>query len=122
MKNVLVVDDDPMVLRALERTLPKTPLECRWMFALGPAAALPLLASERFHAVVSDWAMPQMNGLELLEKVRSESPATIRILLSGGPELPSDRAEPVAHEVLIKPCLAKDLAECLRRHFDRVAG
>lgn len=78
---VLVVDDDPAMLRALQRVL-------RGRVALEvtdrPENALQLIAKNGPYAViVSDMRMPTMTGAELLAEVRAIAPDTVRIMLTG---------------------------------------
>jgi response regulator RpfG family c-di-GMP phosphodiesterase len=51
--------------------------------------ALPLLKEHRVHVLISDMQMPQMNGAQLLQEARLQSPATIRLLLTGAADLNS---------------------------------
>jgi DNA-binding NtrC family response regulator len=118
MKNVLFVDDDAMVLRALERTLRSARKDWRMVFALGPSAALATLEAESFDAVVSDLGMAGMDGAEVLARVRAKQPKAVRILLSGDVGAAMARAKAVADEILTKPCGASDLTACLTRHFE----
>ena len=88
-------------------------------FACGAAEALASLATEPFDVVVSDLRMPGMDGLELLEQIRAQHPAMVRVLLSGqGPSVTFDDALLVAHQYLAKPC---DPA-LLRTAIERTAG
>ena len=68
---ILVVDDD-----ATMRTLTRRSLEhlgCRRVFdAKNPVEALPIARSVRPHVIISDYAMPRMNGLEFAAKIRED--------------------------------------------------
>ena len=76
---ILLVDDDPAALRRLENELvPDLSVvtsEC-------PGAALEQIGEGNICAVVSDWQMPRMDGIELLQRVRSAHPYVGRILTS----------------------------------------
>jgi len=79
---VLLVDDDDRVLSALKRVLRREPYEIET--APDGARALTRLASgPPIALVVSDQKMPGMAGIELLAAIRTKSPRTARILLSG---------------------------------------
>jgi len=82
---VLFVDDDPSILAALRRNLRKTfDLET----AEGPVAGLAALEqSGPYAVVVSDFRMPDMTGTEFLAAVRSRTPDTVRIMLTGNADL-----------------------------------
>jgi response regulator RpfG family c-di-GMP phosphodiesterase len=78
---VLFVDDEPAILKALNRLFRKADFETR--FAADPDEALSLVRETSFAVVVSDQKMPRMEGTVLLEKVKDISPDTIRIILTG---------------------------------------
>ncbi|MBN2808607.1 MAG: response regulator [Deltaproteobacteria bacterium] len=82
---VLVVDDEKMVLRALSRVL----LSSEWDLATAEsgAAALEILARQPIALIISDQRMPEMSGLELLNKVKELYPETVRIVLTGYAEM-----------------------------------
>lgn len=79
-KSILLVDDEPAVLRSLQRMLQRAGyfVQC----AEHGAQALQLLAGQQFALVISDFRMPGMNGAELLSRVRQEYPASLGIILS----------------------------------------
>ena len=69
MTRILIVDDEPMLLN-VERQI----LEKKFGFAIETAQsgdeALEKLRSGSYDAIISDFAMPGMNGLELLRRIR----------------------------------------------------
>jgi two-component system, NtrC family, sensor kinase len=77
---ILFVDDEPDVLRALQRTLS----QASWsvVTALGPDEGLRQLANRDFAVVVSDFRMPGMDGVMFLSQVRARWPDAERILLT----------------------------------------
>ncbi|HMN67803.1 MAG TPA: diguanylate cyclase [Bdellovibrionales bacterium] len=78
---LLCVDDEPDILIALERLF-KSHFEV--LTAPSPAKALELIAEHPDTAVVlSDFRMPEMNGVELLQQIRVLAPLTSRAILSG---------------------------------------
>ena len=77
---VLFVDDEPNVLNAIRRSLREFDVHT----AESGAAALRLLKeSEPFSVIVSDCRMPEMDGIELLKRVATVCPASIRVMLTG---------------------------------------
>ena len=82
---LLLVDDDDALLRTLTRTLKRVgyQVEC----ASDGRAAAALVANGRFDAVVSDIAMPGMNGIELLIAVRGADLDVPVLLITGTPDL-----------------------------------
>ena len=78
--SVLIVDDEPRIVRALNRLL--NPHFETHLVGSGELA-LEVLRSRRVHVIISDQRMPRMTGVELLAKVKMISPNTTRILLTG---------------------------------------
>ena len=81
MARILVVDDDPMVGKALSRRLRREGFDV----AVAPSglAALALVEGFAPDLVISDYRMPGMTGVELLEALGRRWPRARRILLSG---------------------------------------
>ncbi len=77
---VLVVDDEPRSLETLRRTLEE---EFQVFTAASAEEAEAVMAREFVHIVVSDQRMPGTSGVELLRRLRSQWPDTVRIILSG---------------------------------------
>lgn len=84
-KRVLFVDDEEIVLRAFARDTDSSGFEV--VVARTADEALAALEQKSFSAVLADFQMPGMNGIELLDIVRKKSPDTVRILVSGKAEL-----------------------------------
>jgi response regulator RpfG family c-di-GMP phosphodiesterase len=78
---LLIVDDEPAICEALARAL--RPEGHAISAALDGESALALLERTPVAVVVSDMRMPGMNGAELLGRIASLYPATVRILLTG---------------------------------------
>lgn len=79
---ILVLDDEPLVTQTLESLLR---LESPWEVAAfnRPEDALESLTGRPYAALVSDFLMPEMDGLEFLKQARRVQPAVSRILLTG---------------------------------------
>ena len=77
---ILLVDDEPLSLETLTRTLDES-FEVRT--ATSAAAAEEILAEEWVQVVVTDQRMPQTTGVEFLARVRERWPDVIRIMISG---------------------------------------
>ncbi|HOM04548.1 MAG TPA: SpoIIE family protein phosphatase [Candidatus Kapabacteria bacterium] len=80
-KKILFVDDEINVLHGYRRNL-------RSLFdvhiANSGSEALKIIAEQGdFAVIISDYRMPEMDGIELLHKVKEISPDTIRIILTG---------------------------------------
>lgn len=80
---ILAVDDDRIILNVLNRALGREGIQLET--TQSPVRALELLPQETYSIIISDHNMPEMQGIELLEKARKISPSTIRIMLTGDP-------------------------------------
>src|SRR5437773_2356922 len=77
---VLAVDDDPIAMELLRDTLQDAGHQVTC--AVDGAQALGLLAKSEYQVVITDWAMPRMDGIGLCEAVRRESgPGYIYVIL-----------------------------------------
>lgn len=77
---VLIVDDEPHNLKALERTLGQL-----FTVLLAPKAAIALELAQRneVECVISDLRMPDVGGIDFLESFRRIHPDTPRVILTG---------------------------------------
>jgi serine phosphatase RsbU (regulator of sigma subunit) len=120
---VLFVDDDPKVLAGIRRQLrKKVPIET---VDSGSAGLAVIAARGPFAVVVTDYCMPEMNGIEFLARVRKAAPDTVRMLLTGSADLHA-AIEAVNQgnifRFLTKPCSPEQLIEALNasiRHYRR---
>jgi DNA-binding NtrC family response regulator len=120
VKRILFVDDEPSILRGIQLGLRKDKERWSMEFALGAAAALAALQGEPFDVVVSDLHMHGVGGVGLLAQVRTMWPRTARVVLSGSVWQGIEGAsEPLADEVLAKPCPTETLRACLERQLER---
>jgi len=119
---ILVVDDDPMVLRSLRDILE---IDGHIVVAAdGGQAGIDrfhqsLEQNEPFSLVVSDLGMPYVDGRKVAAAIKQLSPSTPIILLTGwGQRLVADGENPVHVDcVLSKPPKLRDLREALAKIF-----
>jgi HD-like signal output (HDOD) protein/CheY-like chemotaxis protein len=112
---ILFVDDEPMVLKGLERSLRGMRSEWEMQFVLGGPEALDAMARETFDVVITDMRMPGMDGAELLDQVRQRFSQTVRMVLSGQSDKEAVfRAIRPTHQYLSKPCNIEELKQKLR--------
>ncbi len=85
---VLIVDDETEVLKLLQETLKaaKT-LDCNITIASNGEYGLKHVKERDYDIVLSDYKMPQMNGVEFLKKVKEESPDALRFMITGQGDL-----------------------------------
>lgn len=114
-KKILLVDDDPNILAALQRQLRK---QFDLLTAASVREALSLLGAQKetIGVVVADMNMPEMNGIKFLQIVRDQAPAVSRIMLTGNAdqhtaiEAINDGA---IFRFLTKPCPPDRMAQAL---------
>lgn len=78
--NLLIVDDEKDILRALNLTFEE---DYEVFIAQSGAKALEILGKEDIALIIADQRMPEMTGVELLEKSITINPNIIRIILTG---------------------------------------
>jgi DNA-binding NtrC family response regulator len=76
---ILLLDDERVNLELLERILRGYEVESH----VSPDAALDALRKQEFHLILSDYRMPQMDGVTFLERTRFLMPRAERVLVSG---------------------------------------
>ena len=77
---ILIVDDEEMVIKTIERTLLDE--NCILLTALSGQEGLAKLANHEVSMVISDQKMPGMSGLEFLDRVKTEYPDILTIMLT----------------------------------------
>jgi len=118
---VMVVDDEEMVVSSLRFFLE---LETEYRVApfTSPAAALRYLEEHDVDVVVSDYLMPEMDGLRFLARVREIRQEVPRILLTGYAD--KENAIKAINEIglyqyLEKPWNNEDLRIILRNGIEK---
>ncbi|WLQ15753.1 response regulator [Hahella aquimaris] len=81
MATLAIIDDEENVLRAMQRILRKKPWKV--LTFSDPYEAIDALKKEPVDLVISDYRMPEINGVELLNALKEVRPEALRILLSG---------------------------------------
>jgi len=89
-KQIMFVDDEPLVLDSLRRALRRQRNEWEMIFLGCPEKAWDQLLTNRFDAVVADVKMPGTNGLQLLQRIQqTEATRDVPVVMLTGL---SDRA------------------------------
>lgn len=86
MYRILMVDDEENIVNALQRSLRKV---ADWEIEIFTSGADAIRRSEvsTFDLFVSDFRMPEMNGVEFLSQAKKLQPNAVRIILSGYTDL-----------------------------------
>ncbi|HZG45726.1 MAG TPA: SpoIIE family protein phosphatase [Allosphingosinicella sp.] len=77
--SVLVAEDDPLVAEYLAMAVED--LGCRAEAVTDGQAALARLRAESFDVLISDWMMPEMDGVELIRHARAEQEGYLHIIM-----------------------------------------
>ena len=80
-RTVLIVDDDPQILRLLETML--KPRRVNVLVTPRVAKALEICERETIHLLISDVKMPEMDGNNLAERVLKLHPQASVLMISG---------------------------------------
>lgn len=113
---ILFVDDEPLVLQGLQRSLRS--MRDRWdmEFVETGDAALARMAARPCDVLVTDMQMPGMSGADLVERVVTRHPSTLRFVLSGHAERKLMlQCMGNTHQCLSKPCEVDALRTTLIR-------
>ena len=111
----LIIDDDPFVRSTFELMFE----EIGWSLDTAESAEKGLMAMERqdYDIIVSDFTLPEMNGLEFFKQVMATRPVSINILMSayGNDEIISRAFEIGVDDFLQKPFNLRQLSTKIRR-------
>jgi DNA-binding NtrC family response regulator len=108
-RTVLIVDDDPQILRLVQRILAGRAVKV--LSAPRPSEALRICESEAVDLLISDVAMPEMDGHRLADRVMKLRPETSVLLISGVKDATSVKNGRV--KFLKKPFFPADLIRML---------
>jgi two-component system OmpR family response regulator len=112
---VLLVDDEVEFLEPIATRLRRRGIMCTT--ATNGEQALAALTSAQFDCAVVDVNMPDMDGIELLRRIRRSHPKVGVVLLTGHAsiELGVQGIELGAYEYLLKPVELDELLDRIRR-------
>ena len=109
--SLLFVDDEPNVLSAINRVLNQYRGKWDINFASSGADAIDFMSNYIVDVMVTDMAMPEMDGKKLIYRLHELFPNTVPIVLSGHWDIATSLRElgpnvrflskPINHEVLI---------------------
>jgi len=120
MDKVLIIDDDPKLLKMLKRTLTYEGLTV--ITASNGLEALPLVSSELPDLIILDWLMPKMDGLTFLEKLCDFGNKTMTLMLTARDAVENRvlGLESGADDYLVKPFAPSELVARVHAMLRRV--
>lgn len=120
MPTVLVVDDDPKLLKMLQRTLTYENLDV--FTATNGLEALPLVQTLKPDLIIVDWMMPKMDGLSFIQRMRDEEDKTMILMLTARDAIENrvEGLENGADDYLVKPFAPAELVARVHAMLRRV--
>jgi YesN/AraC family two-component response regulator len=82
VKRLLIVDDEESLTFSLYQTFINVPIECEVLTASNGDDALAKIEEKRFDLVITDIAMPGINGLDLLSMIKAHDSQTKVIVIT----------------------------------------
>jgi len=113
--SILIVDDDSDVLKMTDNFFKESGME---VHCVGSGSqALEKVREKNYAVMLTDFNMPEMNGLELAEKVREIAPQIRIIMATGNPsqELSDLAIKAGIATVLAKPIHLKSLIDLIKK-------
>ncbi|ASR88993.1 MULTISPECIES: chemotaxis response regulator CheY [Alcaligenes] len=122
---ILVVDDFPTMRRIIKNLLKDLGYE-NVDEAEDGQMGLEKLRNGNFEFVVSDWNMPNLDGLEMLKQIRADASLSSLPVLMVTAEAKKENiiaaAQAGANGYVVKPFTAATLEEKLNKIFEKMAG
>jgi DNA-binding NtrC family response regulator len=85
MPSVLVVDDEKTVCNSCQKILSQEGYKVD--YALSSAEALGKMKNDGFDVVITDWKMPEVDGIEMANRIKKEKPNVSVIMITGYPSV-----------------------------------
>ncbi len=120
MPTVLVVDDDPKLLKMLQRTLTYENLNV--LTASNGLEALPIVFAQSPDLIIVDWMMPKMDGLTFIQKLRAQENQSMILMLTARDAIENrvEGLESGADDYLVKPFAPAELVARVHSILRRV--
>ncbi len=121
MRSVLIVDDEAIVIRALEKGVHWDEIGVEKVYtAREVKSAREILQQHPVDVILCDIEMPHVNGLELVRWVKTRMPQIVVLLLTGHADF-SYAKEAISlgvYDYLLKPVVYKDLQEIIDKALE----
>jgi two-component system, NtrC family, response regulator HydG len=121
LKKLLILDDEQSILDSLSRTL--SDLGYELILCNDPHKAMELLKAEGAQVVITDLKMPGIDGLEVLQRVKSYNADIQVILITGHGSIDEAVAamKKGAYDFIPKPFNKQEITAVVSRAFEKVS-
>ena len=116
---ILIVEDDPLVLKGFETILKGEGYDVTSVTS--GEEALDIITEDRFHLILTDLMLGEIDGLNVLRKTKEISPNTVVVMITGYESMESaiKSLRDGAYDYLIKPCKDIDLKMSIKRALEK---
>lgn len=116
---ILVVDDEGAIRYSVSKTLQRIGFEVHE--AASGEEALEMMTKNEYEVILTDIRMPGLTGVDLLKRIKEQSPDAIVILMTGYASLGTavESLRLGAHDYLIKPSSSQDIRQSVTRGVER---
>ena len=117
--NILVVDDEHVIRFSLEESLKAAGYSCR--SCASGHEALRKVEEELFHILIADLKLEDMEGTELIRKVREYFPEMMAIVITGVPSVTNavDALKAGAFDYIMKPLEPEDVLSRIKIGWEK---
>jgi DNA-binding NtrC family response regulator len=118
-ESILVVDDDADVRKSLSMILSKEGYSVETVE--NGKQATKILEKSRFDIALIDIKLPDMEGTELLQRLKKNQPHMVKIIITGFPTLENamETVNEGADGYILKPFDMQKLLEMIRKHLKK---
>ncbi len=122
-RRVLIVDDQVNVAWTLQDGLKVLP-DCEIAVATDSAEALRLFQAQPFDLLITDYMVPDINGIDLAMHIQQQYPQTAIIMLTtfSSEALCTQAARAFIHRVLAKPVALADIRGAASEALQQATG
>ena len=117
---ILVVDDDPIIVKILEVILESKGYQVR--LAANGSEAIEALDNEKFDLVITDLEMGDPDGIAVLRKAKELDPLITGVVITGNHDV-SFAIEAIkagVDDYVLKPFSLNEVLDCVRKSIDKL--
>ena len=119
---ILLVDDDPSIIRGLSRVLRQHRPEFQLNTASGATQAIEALSELGYDLVLTDWRMPGGGGSVVLDTLVALYPETARVVHTSHLDADDTFQSCPAHVVIAKPATESEILTAIDYALCRTAS